>query len=58
MDATLQELVEEVFADPTLDGLDEMLAQLRERRHEPSVAELIDDLLDHRIALAGGATAA
>ena len=57
MDETLQALVEEAFANPTLDGLDEMLSQVRTRRHEPSVAELIDDLLDHRLMLAAAASA-
>jgi hypothetical protein len=52
MDETLQALVEEAFAHPTLDGLDAMLSEVRTRRHDPSVAELIDDLLDHRLALA------
>lgn len=57
MDEALQALVEEAFANPTLDGLDEMLSQVRTRRHDPTVAELIDDLLDHRLALAAAATA-
>jgi len=57
MDETLQALVEEAFANPTLDGLDEMLSQVRARRHDPTVAELIDDLLDHRLALAAAASA-
>jgi hypothetical protein len=56
MDETLQAMLEEAFATPTLDGLDEMLSQVRSRRHEPTVAELIDDLLDHRLALAAAAS--
>ena len=56
MDETLQAMLEEAFANPTLDGLDEMLSQVRNRRHEPTVAELIDDLLDHRLALAAAAS--
>lgn len=57
MDESLQALVEEAFANPTLDGLDEMLSQVRARRHDPTVAGLIDDLLDHRLALAPVASA-
>jgi hypothetical protein len=56
MDEALRTLVEEAFANPTLDGLDEMLSQVRTRRHDPTVAELIDDLLDHRLALAAAAS--
>lgn len=56
MDEALRTLVEEAFANPTLDGLDEMLSQVRARRHDPTVAELIDDLLDHRLALAAAAS--
>ena len=56
MDEMLQALVEETYANPTVDGLDEMLSQVRTRRHEPTVAELIDDLLDHRLALAAAAS--
>jgi len=60
MDTTLRELVEEVFAHPTLEGLDELIGELRGSRRDPAVAGVIDDLLDHRFALAnsGGATAA
>ena len=58
MDATLQELVEEVFAHPTVEGLDELIGELRPSRRDPAVADVIDDLLDHRFALAQAATAA
>ncbi len=51
MDATLQELVEEVFAQPTLESLDDLIGELRPRRDDPVVAGVIDDLLDHRFAL-------
>ena len=51
MDTTLKALVEEVFADPTLEGLDELIGELRGNRRDPAVAGVIDDLLDHRFAL-------
>ena len=51
MDATLQELVEEVFAHPTLESLDDLIGELRTRRGDPAVAGVIDDLLDSRFAL-------
>jgi hypothetical protein len=51
MDAALQELVDDVFALPTLEGLDDLIGELRARRRDPAVAEVIDDLLDHRFAL-------
>jgi hypothetical protein len=60
MEPTLQSLVEEVFALPTLEGLDDLIGELRGRRRDPAVAEVIDDLLDHRFALvsAGDAVSA
>ena len=61
MDTTLQGLVEEVFAHPTLEGLDDLIGELRGKRRDPAVAGVIDDLLDHRFALAhesGAGTAA
>jgi hypothetical protein len=60
MDATLKELVDEVFAHPTVEGLDLLIGELRPNRGEPGVADVIDDLLDHRFALAnaGDASAA
>lgn len=51
MDAELQGLVGDVYDVPTLEGLDELIGELRGRRRDPVVAELIDDLLDHRFAL-------
>lgn len=61
MDVTLQGLVEEVFAQPTLESLDGLIGALRPRRGDPAVADVIDDLLDSRFALVhseGAASAA
>jgi hypothetical protein len=60
MDAELQALVEEVFTEPTLEGLDDLIGELRSRRRDPAVAVVIDDLLDSRFALvnAGGSASA
>ena len=55
MDEQLQAMIEETYAHPTVDGLDQMLSEVRSRRHEPNVAELIDDLLDHRLLLVAAA---
>lgn len=52
MEPTLRELVEEVFAHPTVEGLDDLIGELRTSRSDPAVADVIDDLLDHRFALA------
>jgi hypothetical protein len=37
---------------PTLEGLDELLAELAESPRDQAVAGLIDDLLDYRAVLA------
>lgn len=58
MEKTLQGQVEELFGHPTLEGVDDLLGELRDRRSEPAVAGLIDDLLDHRFALSRAGAAA
>jgi hypothetical protein len=41
-----------VFERPTLEGLDELLAEVEELPRDQAVAGLIDDLLDYRFVLA------
>jgi hypothetical protein len=45
-------LVAAVFEWPTLEGLDELLAELEGLPRDQAVAGLIDDLLDYRVVLA------
>jgi hypothetical protein len=52
MSQQLASLVEAVFERPTLEGLDELLAELQELPRDRAVAGLIDDLLDYRVVLA------
>jgi hypothetical protein len=52
MSQRLVSLVAAVFERPTLEGLDELLAELEELPREDAVAGLIDDLLDYRVVLA------
>jgi hypothetical protein len=51
MSERLPSLVEAVFEQPTLEGLDELLAELTESPRDQAVAGLIDDLLDYRAVL-------
>jgi hypothetical protein len=52
MSQRLVSLVAAVFERPTLEGLDELLAELEESPRDQAVAGLIDDLLDYRVVLA------
>jgi hypothetical protein len=52
MSQRLVGLVAAVFERPTLEGLDELLAELEELPRDQAVAGLIDDLLDYRVVLA------
>jgi hypothetical protein len=52
MSQRLVSLVAAVFERPTLEGLDELLAELEELPRDQAVAGLIDDLLDYRVVLA------
>jgi hypothetical protein len=52
MSQRLPSLVAAVFERPTLEGLDELLAELAESPRDQAVAGLIDDLLDYRAVLA------
>jgi hypothetical protein len=52
MSQRLEGLVAAVFERPTLEGLDELLAELEALPRDQSVAGLIDDLLDYRVVLA------
>ena len=51
MSQRLPSLVEALFERPTLEGLDELLAELTESPRDQAVAGLIDDLLDYRAVL-------
>lgn len=55
MGMRLRGLVDVVFADPTVEGLDVLIAELRALSRDAPAAGLIDDLLDYRLALAGAA---
>jgi hypothetical protein len=52
MSQRLERLVAAVFERPTLEGLDELLAELEALPRDQAVAGLIDDLLDYRVVLA------
>jgi hypothetical protein len=52
MSQRLESLVAAVFERPTLEGLDELLAELEALPRDQAVAGLIDDLLDYRVVLA------
>jgi hypothetical protein len=52
MSQRLERLVAAVFERPTLEGLDELLAELEALPRDQAVAGLIDDLLDARVVLA------
>jgi hypothetical protein len=52
MSQRLPSLVAAVFTQPTLEGLDELLAALEALPRDQAVAGLIDDLLDYRVVLA------
>jgi hypothetical protein len=52
MSQRLPSLVEAAFERPTIDGLDDLLAELAELPRDEAVAGLIDDLLDYRVVLA------
>jgi len=52
MSQRLPSLVAALFERPTLEGLDELLAELEGLPRDQAVAGLIDDLLDYRVALA------
>jgi hypothetical protein len=52
MSQRLAGLVAAVFELPTLEGLDELLAELERSPRDQAVAGLIDDLLDYRVVLA------
>ena len=52
MSQRLAGLVAAVFELPTLEGLDELLAELETLPRDQAVAGLIDDLLDYRVVLA------
>jgi hypothetical protein len=52
MSQRLVGLVAAVFERPTLEGLDELLAELEGLPRDRAVAGLIDDLLDYRAVLA------
>jgi hypothetical protein len=54
MSQRLPSLVTEVFEQPrpTLEGLDELLAEVGALPRDHAVAGLIDDLLDYRVVLA------
>jgi hypothetical protein len=52
MSQRLERLVAAVFERPTLEGLDELLAELEGLPRDQAVAGLIDDLLDYRVVLA------
>jgi hypothetical protein len=51
MSQRLERLVAAVFERPTLEGLDELLAELEALPRDQAVAGLIDDLLDYRVVL-------
>jgi hypothetical protein len=53
----LTSLVAAVFERPSLEGLDELLAELQASSRDQAVAGLIDDLLDYRVELARTRTA-
>jgi hypothetical protein len=52
MSQRLVDLVAAVFERPTLERLDELLAELEELPRDRAISGLIDDLLDYRVALA------
>jgi hypothetical protein len=52
MSQRLVDLVAAVFERPTLERLDELLAELEELPRDQAISGLIDDLLDYRVVLA------
>jgi hypothetical protein len=54
----LRGLIDAVFADPSVEALDVLIAELRQLSNDDiAAAGVIDDLLDYRFALVGAARA-